>query len=47
MSPFVGEKKTTLMEISEASTMMIIFHYGIQDKDIINTTFLSLIEPYN
>ena len=26
---------------------MIISHFGIQDKDIINTTFLSLIEPEN
>ena len=47
MSPFIGEKKNILMEISEATTMMIMSHYGIQDKDIINTTFMSLVEPEN
>ena len=47
MSPFVGEKMTSLMEISEATTMMIMSHYGIQDNDIIKTAFMSLVEPEN
>ena len=47
MSPFIGEKKNILMEISEATTMMIMSHYGIQDNDIIKTTFMSLVEPDN
>ena len=44
MSQFLGEKKNPMMDISEATSMMIMSHYGIQDKDIINTTFMSLVD---
>ena len=47
MSQFLGEKKNPMMDISEATSMMIMSHYGIQDKDIINTTFMSLVDHEN
>ena len=36
-----------LIDISEATAMMLMSHYNIQDKDIINTTYMSLVAPEN
>ena len=47
MSPFLGEKKNPLMDISEATTMMLMSHYNIKDKNIINTTFMAMVDPEN
>ena len=47
MSHFLGEKKNPLMYISESTAMMLMSHYDIQDQDIINTTFMSMVDPEN
>ena len=47
MSHFLGEKKNPLMDISEATAMMLMSHYDIQDQDIINTTYMSMVDPEN
>eukprot|EP00091_Calanus_sinicus_P003753 TRINITY_DN1392_c0_g1_i4.p1 TRINITY_DN1392_c0_g1~~TRINITY_DN1392_c0_g1_i4.p1 ORF type:complete len:217 (-),score=101.71 TRINITY_DN1392_c0_g1_i4:67-717(-) len=47
MSHFLGEKKNPLMDISDATVMMLMSHYNIQDQDIINTTYMSMVEPEN
>ena len=43
----VKKEKTTSMEMSQATAMMIMSHCGIQDNDMINSTFMSLIEAEN
>jgi len=47
MSPFVGEKRSSLMDISEATTMMLISHYNIQDENILKTTYMMTTDPEN
>merc|ERR1712215_245305 len=47
MSPFVGEKRSSLMYISEAITMMLISHYNIQDVNILKTTYMMTTDPEN
>ena len=47
MSHFLGEKKNPLIDISEATAMMLMSHYNILDKDIINTTYMSMVDPEN
>jgi hypothetical protein len=47
MSPYLGEKKNPWQETSEATTWMLLSQYNIQDRDIINTTFMALADPKN
>ena len=47
MSPFLGEKKNSMLDISEATAMMLISHYNIQDMDIVNTAFMAMVDPEN
>jgi len=47
MSPFVGEKRSSLMDISEATALMLISHYNIQDENILRTTYMMTTDPEN
>ena len=47
MSPFLGEEKNSMLDISEATAMMLISHYNIQDVDIVNTAFMTMVDPDN
>merc|ERR1712142_908463 len=47
MSTFVGEKTNALTDISQATAKMLMTHYDIQDTNIINATWLSLVDPEN
>ena len=47
MSHFIGEKKNPLIDIYEATVKMLMSHYNILDKDISNTTYMSMVDPEN
>jgi len=47
MTPFVGDKANCLTDICQATAQMMVTYYDIQDRNIIDATWLSLVEPEN
>jgi len=44
MSSFLGNNNGPLMNLSEATTSMLLFYYNIDEQDIINTTMMSMVD---
>merc|ERR1739844_811922 len=47
MAPFVGNNTNYMTDLCQATAKMMLTHYNIQDRNTLQTTWLSLGEPEN